>query len=432
MTTRKTLTDKIVQHLKPAAPGKRFDVYDAIVPNLIIRVTPTHRSYCLRARFPGSTGRPRRELGAWPTMTVEQARAKARRWLTSLAEGIDPQLAERRAEGMAVTFGDAVEQWLALRVHKRKARDVEREVRAYLVPKWGGLPIGTITRTDIKQLIAGIRDGGLKGEKPAPYQAHNVLGHVRGFYRWAVHEERFGLQVNPAREVEPTLLIGKKEPRERKLSDAELRAFWRAAGRMGYPYGPVFRLLLLTGCRNTEVRDARWREFDITAAVWRIPEERFKSGSEHLVALSGDALALLRGLPGFQWGDHLFSATFGRTAVHDLSRAKVELDRRMLRSLRALARSRGENAAEVELKPFVVHDLRRTVRTRLSSLRIPAEVAEMCMGHGRKGIERVYDLHHYEPEMRDAMERWAAQLRAIVAPSSPLPSNVVQLREAAN
>jgi integrase len=74
---------------------------------------------------------------------------------------------------------------------------------------------------------------------------------------------------------------------------------------------------------------------------------------------------------------------------------------------------------------FVIHDLRRTVRTRLSSLRVPDAVAEMVIGHGRKGIQRVYDQHTYLTEMREALDAWAVRLRTIV---DPPPPNVVPMR----
>jgi integrase len=79
------------------------------------------------------------------------------------------------------------------------------------------------------------------------------------------------------------------------------------------------------------------------------------------------------------------------------------------------------------LVPFRLHDIRRTVRTRLAGLRIADEVAEMIIGHGRKGIQRVYDQHSYEDEMREALALWAARLRDIVTPP---PENVVRMKKA--
>src|SRR5262249_27681216 len=111
--------------------------------------------------------------------------------------------------------------------------------------------------------------------------------------------------------------------------------------------------------------------------------------------------------------------------VGGLSKPKARVDRRMLRTLRALARLRGDDPREVKLMPWTNHDIRRTVRSRLAALRVPDVVAEQVIGHQRKGIAAVYDRHGYEDEKREALEKWAAALRSIVAPAR---SNVVPLR----
>jgi hypothetical protein len=102
----------------------------------------------------------------------------------------------------------------------------------------------------------------------------------------------------------------------------------------------------------------------------------------------------------------------------------------MLRTLQALARARGEHPATVRLEPFKVHDLRRVVRSHLSALEVPDHVAEMCLGHGRRGLQRIYDQHKYLDEQAAALERWAERLRSIVTPTPPAPlaDNVVAIR----
>jgi integrase len=80
------------------------------------------------------------------------------------------------------------------------------------------------------------------------------------------------------------------------------------------------------------------------------------------------------------------------------------------------------------LKPWVIHDLRRTLRTHLSALRIPDHIAEMVIGHGRQGLQRVYDQHRYLDEMREALTLWSARLRSIVEPP---PANVVAIKKKA-
>ena len=327
---------------------------------------------------------------------------------------------------------------------QRRAAKVEREIRRELIPAWKDKQVTQITRGDVVALVEAIAD------RPAPYQARNVFGHVSVFFNWAIDRGKFGLEASPCDRLKPGRLIGEKKPRQRVLSDDEIFALWRATSRLGYPYGPLFRLLLITGQRKAEVGEARWIEFhpelarmlrerkpgeaidwsevDRQLKVWTVPPERFKSNSSHLVPLTDDALTVLETLPHFAGrnsGDHLFSTTFGRQPVNGFGRAKERLDRDMLRALKAMARTRGDDPRKVVLPDFVLHDIRRTVRTRLSSLRISERVAEMVIGHGKKGLARVYDQHEFADEMREALELWAGRLRSIV---SPPPANVVSLQ----
>jgi integrase len=217
--------------------------------------------------------------------------------------------------------------------------------------------------------------------------------------------------------VKPAQLIAEKKPRQRVLSDDEIRAFWRATEKLGYPLGPLFRMLLLTGQRKSEVAEAQWAELDLTAKLWTVPPERFKSDSAHIVPLTGDVIKLLQPLPRFKKGDCLFSSVHGTAPVNGFSKAKQRLDKLMLEELR-----KADDKAK--LPPFVIHDLRRTLRTKLSSLRIPDAVAEMVIGHGRKGLQRVYDQHKFVDEMREALEAWNARLQVIV---DPPPANVISI-----
>ena len=173
---------------------------------------------------------------------------------------------------------------------------------------------------------------------------------------------------------------------------------------MGYPYGPLVRLLMLSGQRRGEVAEARWREFDLGGRLWSIPPERFKSNATHIVPLTGDALDLLAALPRWAGGDFLFSTDGGKKPVNGFSKSKARLDK------------------IVGFDGWTVHDIRRTVRTRLSALRVSEPVAEMIVGHSKKGLIRVYDQHTYLDEMREALTAWEMKLRNII---SPPPGNVV-------
>jgi integrase len=240
----------------------------------------------------------------------------------------------------------------------------------------------------------------------APAQAHILLGHIKRMFTWAEAQNVYGLDQNPAERLKPKAIIGKKNQRQRVLNDNEMRALWHAAGKLGYPYGDLFRLLALTGQRKSEVANTRWREFDLPKRLWSIAPERMKGDAAHEVPLTDDVIAILEALPRFNNGDFVFSSTFGAKPVDGFARAKILLDRAMTIELGSA------------VNPFVIHDIRRTMRTGLSMLPIPDRVRELVIAHAQPGLHKIYDQHSYREEKRHALALWAARLRTIVDPPS--------------
>ena len=418
---KKRLTDRTLKALKPAKVGKRYDVMDGDVRGFGVRVSDKgQRTFVLIARYPGRTNPTRRALGDYPTLSLESARRKAQRWHELISQGIDPKEEQerlRRAElrKRADTFDAVAEEFIKRVVVgpnpekplQRRGNIVARELRREFVERWSGRPITSITRRDVIDAIKEKVDAG------APYQAHNLLGHVRVMFNWAIEVGDYGLEASPCDRIRPKRLIGKKSHRTRVLSDSELRAFWRATQQMGYPFGPLLQLLALTGQRKSEVADAKWSEFDLKKRLWLIPPERMKGDHPHVVPLAAAAIEILAALPRFKKGEHLFSSTLGETPVAGFAKAKTRLDRLMAKEL------------EMMPPPFVIHDIRRTVRTGLSALPVPDLVRELVIAHSKPGLHKVYDQHAYLDEKRQALELWAGRLRGIV---SPPPENVVELR----
>jgi integrase len=414
---KRSLTDRTLKALenKPANPGKTYDVRDGVVPGLHVRVMPSGaRTFVLVARFPRKPKNPtRRSLGSYGALTLDEAREKARTWLGLIERGVDPADEGERQRQTELrkqknSFAAVAEEFIKRHVSKtRKAAVVERELRREFIDRWGDRPITDITQHDVVAVIdeAVNRD--------APYQAHNLLGHVRTLFNWAIGRGVYGLERSPCDRLKPKQVIGQKKARKRILSDAEVKALWLAASAAGYPYGPLFQLLLVTGQRKSEVAEARWSEFDLEKREWTIPAERMKAEAAHLVPLSDEAVKILRGLPRFNRGDHLFSTTFGTKPVNGFSRAKEILDREMTARLLTAAP-----------EPFVIHDIRRTMRTGLSALPVPDIVRELVIAHTQKGLHKVYDLHAYRDEKRHALDLWAARVRDIVEPP---PANVISL-----
>jgi integrase len=424
---RRALTDRTIKAIKPARAGKRSETWDAIVPSLGVRVTDTGaKSFVLATRYPGSHNPTRRSLGAYGELTLEQARTKARQWLALIQRGIDPaeeeerkRLAEDRKR--ANSFAAVAEDFIRTKLpSERRGAEVERAIRREFIPAWGKRPVTDITALDVLAIIRPIKER-------APYLAHNTLGYAKRLFSWAIDQHVYGLETSPCDRLKPKKIIGERKPRQRVLSDEELFAFWRAASRMPYPYGPLLRMLLLTGQRHSDVAGAPWSEISLDRAEWIIASGRFKSDTSHLIPLTDDTLAILRALPRFRGGTFVFTTTGGEKPTDIRGWAKSQLDARMLQTLRALARKRGDDPNGVKLPPFVIHDLRRTMRTRLTQLRIPTEVAEATIGHGKKGLERHYNLYEYADERREALALWARRVRSIVEPA---PANVVAITRA--
>jgi integrase len=215
------------------------------------------------------------------------------------------------------------------------------------------------------------------------------------------------------------VLIGERNIRDRVLTDPELGCFWRASEKLGYPFGKLFQLLALTALRRDEAAEAKWTEIGLDAKLWLVPGARMKNGAAHAVPLTDDIARLLEGLPRWH-GPHVFSTTGGRRPVSGFSKAKVRLDALMKADLEAQGK---------QFEPFVLRDIRRTVRTRLSGLPIDGEVKELLLSHARPGLHKVYDQYSYLEEKRRGLELWHAKLRTIVTPAPE--GNVVQLPFAA-
>jgi integrase len=418
MSARKVrITDAVLKGLKAAPTGKRNYVWDTVLPGFGVMTMGTGTSsFIIYCRFGGSRSPSRRKIGTVGRLGLAEARVKGREQLELAYQGRDPKAEERAARLAAEarkTFGELVETFIARHVSKqRKAKDVEREIRREILPKFGDRPIEEITRKDIAALIGEIRD------RPAPRHAHNIFGHVRRFYSWLLAQPEFEdlVPASPCDRIRAKDLIGEKRPRQRVLSDAEIAAVWKATKKLNDPWRSFYQLLFLTGARKSEVSDAKRSEFELAGKkpLWTIPSTRFKSDKVHLVPLSSTAVELLEQIPEGDRGDFVFSTTGGKIPVDGFSKSKRKLD-----ELAAIELG-------VELEPWQVHDIRRSVRTQLSKLRVPTEVSELVIGHTLPTLHKVYDQHHFLDERREALEKWAARLRSIV---TPLPPNVSDLEE---
>ena len=425
----KRLTDRKLKSLKPAPEGKTEDHWDPAFPKFGVRVSDTGRkTFVLTTRYPGGTSSARRALGVYGPMSLADAHEKARNWLKLIDKGIDPKAEEntrrlKEQRRRKNTFAAVAEDFIIEKLPKeRRGRDAERDIRNVFIGEWGDRPITDITDLDVLGVIKA-------KAKEAPVYARNLLALLKRFFTWAVDQRVYELNFSPCERIKPLSIFGERVPRQRKLTDAELFALWRAASRIPYPYGPAYRLLLLSGLRLNEVADAKWSEFDKRKKRWVIPAARMKAKNsrarDHAVPLGAAILEVIDELPKLG-GDYVFSNDGGKKPAWIGDKIKKDLDSRMLLTLRALAKVEGEKPAKAKLENWTNHDLRRNVRSGMSQLRIPDAIAEAVLAHTQGVIAKTYNVDDLFDQKAEALAAWAGHLRSIVEPST----NVVSLAKA--
>ena len=404
MAPRVVLTDRLLKSLKPAPTGQRTVHWDAARPSFGVRITDRGVvSFFVMRRMPGRPQPVRVSLGRYPDIGLAQARVLATAAIGDLVAGIHPKARERQRR--ATTFAALAEAFLSrpAAAKQRTADEIRKTVGRYLLPRWGSRAASSITRADAITMVEAL------DRASGPYTAAKALALASSIFRHAMTREQ--VASNPCALIKITDLVGEMSSRQRVLSTAEIVLLWRATEGI-YPAGPFARFLFLTAVRRSEAAHMTWGEVNLDDALWIIPASRTKSGVPHEVPLSGMAVDLLRSLPRFTGGDFVFSTTGGRSGIRSFGLYKNAID-----------------ARATALTNWRFHDLRRTARTNLASLGVAPFIAELILGHQQKGVHKVYDVHRYQAEKREALERWASRLRDIVTPP---PDNVRQLRMVAD
>jgi len=402
--------------------GRTEFLWDDTLRGFGVRVTANGaKSYVYQYRTGGREAPKRRyTIGRHGSpWTPSLARAEAERLSLLVAQGIDPVEAEnnRRRQAVDLAFRSYGDRFLSLYVKSEWAKSyafAEGALRLHAYPVLGMKPLPSITRSDIAALLDR-----LAGRTAL---RRNVYAVLRRLFRWAVSRG----------DIERTPLEGMETPsspdaRDRVLSDAELALAWQGTQSLGYPFGPLFRLLMATGQRREEVGGLEWAELDQSTLTWTLPAERAKNGQTHIVPLNALAVAELDGLslpanckpPKWPKGGLVFTTT-GKTPVSGHSRAKSRWDAEVAK----IELKQAENAGRMRMviKPWRLHDLRRTTATGLQRLGVRFEVTEAILNHvsgSRSGVAGVYQRHDWKEEKRAALDAWSAHVSQLIMDADP-------------
>jgi integrase len=363
------LTDLAVQRLKDQG-----EHYDTTTPAFGIRVGKNRKTwFVIRGKE-----RLRTTIGRYPDVPLAEARKAARKLLTTAPE--------RNAN---IKFGEAYERF---KVHiaakkPRTQKDYKRHLDKHFVPKFEKKRLSDLTYEGITEAVAHL---------PPGERAH-ALAVARIFLRWCVKPPRRYLTHNPLEGVQ----IAASKKRRRILTPEELLAVWKAASVLGYPYGPIVQLLILTGQRKSEIANLRHEWLNRPEKTATLPAWVTKNSKVHTFPYGDMVEAILEKIPVRNSTDLLFpSEVADDRPISGWSKYKGRLD------------------ALSGVKGHTLHDLRRTYRTLHASIGTPREIGERLVNHAAAvttDVEEVYDVYTYMPEMRTAVANYEAHLTQLLA-----------------
>jgi integrase len=343
------------------------------------------RSWVFQYRDAGGHTR-RMGVGDLTVIDLDTAREAARRHAANLIQGGNPSV-ERGQARRALRIGDAVEDYLKYAKNKQRARSY-RETERYLRRHAKALHsehIDTVPRHVIATLLD--RAAGRHG----PVAANRMRAHLSAFFTWAIMTGRSTREANPV-----AFTIQHREvPKSRVLSDDELQAVWKATGGT-CPYDRIVRLCLLTGCRRDEIGGMQWSEI---GNEWiTIPADRMKGKAAHEVELLPAIAACLPPRPA----DGGTGAVFSQVgAFNGFCHGKLRLDAKLAKAGHHLA-------------AWGLHDMRRTLSTRLHDAGAPPIAIEALLAHKQQGVAGIYNRASFREAKREALATWHKLLGEIV------------------
>lgn len=399
--------------------GSKFNTVLPVggVTGLYLQVTPNGaKTWLLRVTIGGK--RAEIGLGGFPSVTLAEARDKAREARDKIERGIDP-IAERKAAKFALaaaksrglSFADAVDRFLVAKLdgfqNDKHRKQWCATLEAYAKPILGPLLVSDIQVQDVLRVLQPIWTD--KTET-----ATRVRSRIEAVLSWAtVSGHRVG--DNPARwagnlkELLPAASKVAKSANHPAIALDDAPA-WFAALRRREGFGArALEFAAITAARSGEVRGALWSEIDLEKGLWIISAERMKMSREHRVPLAAAAVALLRAMPRLGDNDLVFPALRGKQM------SDMTLSAAMKRMHEAeVAAGRLGFLDRVSKRPAVPHGLRSTFRDWVAEqTNYPSDMAEVALAHKiNNAVEAAYRRGDMIEKRRAMMAAWGDFLTA--------------------
>lgn len=363
------------------------------MPGLILRVSKSGtKTFCLLKRIDQKMQRV--TIGRFGVLTLSEARERVRLILYEIETGRFQKRTDVEVQNIP-TLKDVIPNYIEKHA-KTHNRDWKR--KEALLAKFSDLHskrIDQIKRADVVRECDKIY-------KTAPVSANRALSHLKHLMNWCV--DRGMIDASPIVGLKPPT---KETPRERALTDDELRTLWIASDGEGYPFGDCMKVLILSGQRRAEVAEMRWSELDLEKRLWTLPSKRAKNGRQHTVPITDAMLTILGKMPRFLGSDFVFTTT-GKAPVSGFGRLKKRLDKSM----------------PAGTEPWINHDLRRTMSTNMAMLGVPQPVTEALLNHKTgvvSGVAAIYNVYSYADEKREALSNWNEHIKEITASKNDQP-----------
>ena len=363
-------------------------------------------SYVLQYRMGGREATSRRyTIGRHGSpWTPATARTEAERLLIVVAQGIDPIEADkkRRREAVDLAFSNYADRFGASVTGEGWTKMVTRSLHLHVKPILRNKPLPQIVRSDVVAIFDAMPTDQIANRR-------NVFAVIRRLFRWAV--SRGDIERSPMEGMETPPPV---KPRERWLADDELRKIWKHVPDTHPCFGPIVRLLIVTGQRREEVTGLFWEEVDRSQKLWTLPGNRTKNGEPNNIPLNDLAITVLDSVAGGnQWPSRgrIFMTSKGG-AFTGYNKPKLELDRLIT------------DKHGAALSPWRLHDLRRTLATNFQRLGVRFEVTEAVLNHvglARAGVAGIYQRHDWKKEKKEALDAWCQHLTSTFS-NKPSPT----------